>query len=427
MTAEVAVLNRIGVALASDSAVSIGREASKICTSADKLFHLSRSAPVGIMIYGNANFVGIPWETVVKEFRRQQGETRYDKLEEYGERFFRFLSRNRMLFPRSAQDEAVASLISDLFLHVRHELQERLTREAERRDGLQGSDIGPIVDEVVTGRLRVIRAQPRLKGFGEAAVAEIRQRYLPTIREERSAIFGKLPITSATSRKISSIASEMLYRYYLGPSRSGVVVAGFGEREAMPVLYGFEVEEMVKDRPRRALTEEHYISPGNGAAIVPFAQQEIVHAFLRGVDGELASHMRDSTARLFEGTLSSILDSIGRVDQTLKDSLDKAVRPEVRNVLKGLFLEWDRQTVSYWGPVVEIVSSLPKDELAAMAEALVNLTKFRRRITPERETVAGPIDVAVISKGDGFVWVRRKHYFDPALNPRVVARYTREG
>jgi hypothetical protein len=95
--------------------------------------------------------------------------------------------------------------------------------------------------------------------------------------------------------------------------------------------------------------------------------------------------------------------------------------------LKGLFLEWDRQTVSYWGPVVEIVSSLPKDELAAMAEALVNLTKFRRRITPERETVAGPIDVAVISKGDGFVWVRRKHYFDPALNPRVVARYTREG
>ena len=56
-----------------------------------------------------------------------------------------------------------------------------------------------------------------------------------------------------------------------------------------------------------------------------------------------------------------------------------------------------------------------------MAESLVNLTKFRRRVTPERETVGGPIDVAVITKGDGFVWIRRKHYFDPALNPRVIA------
>ena len=78
-------------------------------------------------------------------------------------------------------------------------------------------------------------------------------------------------------------------------------------------------------------------------------------------------------------------------------------------------------------PIVDIVSSLPKDELASMAESLVNLTKFKRRVTPERETVGGPIDVAVITKGDGFVWVKRKHYFEPGLNPRVISRYSREG
>lgn len=88
MTAEVGVLNRVGVALAADSAVSIGREANKIWTSADKLFHLSRSAPVGIMVFGNANFVGIPWETVVKEFRRELADSRFDQLEQYADRFF---------------------------------------------------------------------------------------------------------------------------------------------------------------------------------------------------------------------------------------------------------------------------------------------------------------------------------------------------
>ncbi len=45
----------------------------------------------------------------------------------------------------------------------------------------------------------------------------------------------------------------------------------------------------------------------------------------------------------------------------------------------------------------------------------------------DRETVGGPIDVAVITKGDGFVWVKRKHYFSPEYNPRVIARYQQGG
>jgi hypothetical protein len=60
MTAEVAVLNSNGVALAADSAVTIGHEEGKVYTSADKLFQLSECAPVGIMVYGSAAFLGVP-------------------------------------------------------------------------------------------------------------------------------------------------------------------------------------------------------------------------------------------------------------------------------------------------------------------------------------------------------------------------------
>ncbi len=427
MTAEVGVLNRVGVALAADSAVSIGREANKIWTSADKLFHLSQSAPVGLMVYGNANFIGIPWETVVKDFRRELADSRFDRLEQYADRFFRFLGRNRTLFPAASQDQMASELIKSLFLHLRHEVQDRLTSEAEQRDGLDEAEIGPIVDEVVTGRLRLVREQERLAGFGSETVAEIRKRYGPIVRRERADVFGTLPIKAGTSRKISSVALEMLVRRYLGPSRSGVVFAGFGEREAMPALYAYDMEEMVANTPRRALAQEARITLESSAAIIPFAQQEIVHAFLRGVDQELGNHMRESTAVLFKGAIGSILDAVGSVDQALKDSLGAAIEPGVRQALKDLFAEWENQTTLYWRPIVEIVSSLPKDELAGMAEALVNLTKFRRRITPERETVGGPIDVAVITKGDGFVWIARKHYFEPELNPRALARYTREG
>ena len=61
-----------------------------------------------------------------------------------------------------------------------------------------------------------------------------------------------------------------------------------------------------------------------------------------------------------------------------------------------------------------------------MAESLVNLTSFRRHVTPDVETVGGPIDVAIISRGDGFIWIKRKHYFQPELNQHFLANYFRE-
>ena len=60
---------------------------------------------------------------------------------------------------------------------------------------------------------------------------------------------------------------------------------------------------------------------------------------------------------------------------------------------------------------------------ASMAETLVNLTSFKRKVTLDDETVGGPIDVAVVSKGDGFVWIKRKHYFTADLNPHFTTQY----
>lgn len=68
--------------------------------------------------------------------------------------------------------------------------------------------------------------------------------------------------------------------------------------------------------------------------------------------------------------------------------------------------------------VQDMIYLMPKQELASLAEELINLTSVKRKFSAGRESVGGPIDVAVISRIDGFVWVRRKHYFEPSLNPR---------
>ena len=62
--------------------------------------------------------------------------------------------------------------------------------------------------------------------------------------------------------------------------------------------------------------------------------------------------------------------------------------------------------------VTNMLTSLSKKDLSYMAESLVNLSAFKLKISDSYETVGGPIDVAIISKTDGFVWIKRKLYFE---------------
>ena len=49
--------------------------------------------------------------------------------------------------------------------------------------------------------------------------------------------------------------------------------------------------------------------------------------------------------------------------------------------------------------------------MAELAECLVDLTGFQRILTFEQEGVGGPVDLAVISKSDGFQWLSRKSWY----------------
>jgi hypothetical protein len=77
MTAEIAVMNRVAIALAADSAAtSMHGSVAKIYQTADKLFNLDAASPIAVMVYGGSEFLNIPWETVVKLFRSRHSTMR---------------------------------------------------------------------------------------------------------------------------------------------------------------------------------------------------------------------------------------------------------------------------------------------------------------------------------------------------------------
>ena len=92
MTAEVGILNANGVVLAADSALTMGNsEQMKIFNSGNKIFSLGPSHSVAMMMFGNVQFMGIPWEIIVTGFHQKIGARPLDSVWDYCTEFFNYL------------------------------------------------------------------------------------------------------------------------------------------------------------------------------------------------------------------------------------------------------------------------------------------------------------------------------------------------
>ena len=99
MTAEVAVMNKQAIALAADSAVTFQEETGhKIFPSASKIFILSKYQPVGIMVYGSADFMQVPWETIIKVYRNNLGKKTFKTVADYAKISLLFWVRRNSYF-----------------------------------------------------------------------------------------------------------------------------------------------------------------------------------------------------------------------------------------------------------------------------------------------------------------------------------------
>lgn len=66
-----------------------------------------------------------------------------------------------------------------------------------------------------------------------------------------------------------------------------------------------------------------------------------------------------------------------------------------------------------------IIHAMPIQDAIDLAEFLVHLTIMYSRFSPGAPNVGGPIEIAAITKHEGYKWIKRKHYFESNLNPNA--------
>lgn len=283
MTAEVAILNKAVAVLAADSAMTLGGiEKVYPC---DKLFPLTRSEPIGVMIYGDAEFMGVPWETLVKMYRRKRGEKSLPTVRAYMDDLLDFITDPAICTADAQRDSALAVVV-DSFLQIL-DMVSGAVNDGQSPCGLLEDKIEVYMSILSEYEEHVSRSR----------AGKLISRLWPTVNEIIDDIFGQQLQVSETARTLLHSAARLtVERGRLSRATSGVVVAGFGEAELFPALVAVETDGFITSIRMKLLDETKIVRDVENvqddergtdltrAAIVPFAQREMVEIFMDGVD-----------------------------------------------------------------------------------------------------------------------------------------------
>ena len=406
MTAEIAVLNRTAIALAADSAVTVGRE--RVWKNTNKLFSLSPENDIGVMIYNVDDFCGIPRETVIKSFIQQRNKE-YTSIDECKEDLLAFLAA----FP--VESNAIAQL--NLHILLVNVVEDCLAEQAAGKNKIEKRNA--VRDHLEEIGNNISNSETVIDGIEYKDFIHAYGDFIDDAIDEEAEIH----ITNEIRSRIKNICFDMFRKGGVSTIETGIVVAGFGASENLPRLRHFIVDGFSEFGLRAWEIQNINVSVGRGpdAYIVPFAQSDIAHLFMEGIEKDYIDFLDKAILGILGKKADDLIASyVPAGDRLVEEALQGRESRAATRALLEEFKELRGKRIVQ--PILRVVRSLPKEEMAAMAEALVEITSLRRKMDSKVESVSGPVDVAVISKGDGFIWIKRKHYFDIKYNVDFGAR-----
>lgn len=431
MTTVVGILNKEGVAIAADSAVTRkNRGTEKYTKNGNKMIRLCESVPISVMLTGNTDFLGNPWEVIVRRYRSERGKIKHSTVKDAADDFFEFLSACKCFWDKEKENMHVKRACDSFFNLI---MTDYISLEADdRRDN--GTLVSPtlFIREFKQSCTQIIKdavksgVSPHFSNYSLDDFKEVASSCLDILLFEKSQDNSKIPVENTLPKDVLEILRPYIEKavFYMAGIRdmndytSVLVFTGYGSENEYPSLVSATVNEGVDGHVNYFIGKDDIIeiSEERPVAICPFAQTEVINALLCGVDSEnyidaqgnrclsWKSNMDREFLKYFSpsynwlGLPSGICRMIKRT--TLYSDLEVELRRDTNKLLKANRKKWEKALEHY-----------DLRSMAELAECLVDLTGFQRILTFQQEGVGGAVDLAVISKTDGFCWLRRKDWY----------------
>lgn len=197
----------------------------------------------------------------------------------------------------------------------------------------------------------------------------------------------------------------------------GIAFAGYGENDIFPCMIHVHMSGIINDKIRYIKKEQVEITESTPSSISPLAQTDVMQTFLFGINDSFINDIAKEIPAQIQNSFNGIDDSLFAPGK--KSEVQNSLNATTSSVINQIIQKARQQ---YLFPITNSIATLPIEELSLLAESMINITSLRRKVAIDNNigTVGGPVDLAIISKGEGFIWLKRKHYFDPNLNPQYM-------
>ena len=443
MTAVIGILNKRGAAIAADSAVTRNRfKGVKITKNGNKMLRLSNVVPVSIMLTGNGDFLHIQWDIVIRRYRQERGNIEHATVKDCAQDFFDYIASKDVFFDLAIVKQFILSVISRTYKDV----VQAMPRNLDNRDGhgkLKKAKSFATSFENQCRKYQEVFLKNGICSQFENYTFDDFKKFLSTTDmveqfamkygydEEDCFVFSKgMPLNllhGVMEEFLRTVYIRLIERHSRGGRLAELVFTGFGTEEKYPSLLSAITYEGFDSHVNYYFRKEVHIDDKHPVAICPFAQDDITNSILQGIHENYESNLLvsfpiliadDNVARCtidvdlqpedYEDSFEEIDEGMG--DQNilpeweLMEVQDEDLKKQVNTALQGHKKQNERQ----WEKALE---SYNLEAMAALAESLIDLTGFQRILNFDPEGVGGPVDVAVISKNDGFTWLNRKSWY----------------
>ena len=422
MTSQLILGNGFGVAVASDQAVTIGNRV-RTYENAKKIHPLADPHRLAVLQSGHVGLCGMPVGVLLEDWKNSLG-TQQRTVEGYRDNFLTWLQDNLNDWTTSTERDGLAwwSLDADL-----EELWDDVQTEVgPGREEKSQADLQEEVLRFVREANRKLLEYPIFEHELEAMADEIFDRLSQEGADGRPMLSERVdywfddPGSDEISQEVHRYLRLQVGRTINFPNRTSTFLAftGYGANDLLPHWSGVYLYGAIGNHVCRNLWPmQKARRRGSSYAMVhPFGQREMIDQVLYGWDRKFAEDAAEATFEHIAGQERKPVDPpnptggddiLGEHGNAEDQDEAASTKEDWRATLmeKSTDLAWKRRGE----PALRTIASLPLSSLADAAGSLVSIQNLSQNIHGELPTVGGYIDVATITKGEGFQWVSRQN------------------
>ena len=401
MTSQLILLNGFGVALASDSAMTLGNK--RTYETAEKVIPLPKPHRIAVLHSGSVTIHGMPYSVLVNEWANTLGSTSLRTVALYRQNFLSWLNDNHdWVTPNRATEDFMYQL-KDIYRIIWKKIQDNVNTDTSEPEQ-QAKCL-----EIFTDYTNMYSGFPSLMHSEGDWTNQAYSRIEKEVTESRNYWFDDIPMNEEINAQINKFTRLYLERgHFL--NRAGLAFAGFGEKQLLPSYSNVNIGGIMNE----SLLYEHdgdlSAEPGESGyfGICPIGQRGSIDLVLKGLDYRLVGIARDAVIKTIFPPEDGAKDQSEneKTGDTPEVVADPEFSQKIHAAIERSFEEWSED--KYVRGLRSAIASLPVASLATVARSLIEVQSLSQTITGEMGTVGGPIDVATISREHGFQWVRHK-------------------